>query len=469
MTMTDDFSLSLYLSNLLAAAVEFMGNDCKSPQHMSVHPMYVSIPTMNGTSGSASSTQISSKKDPNNQFGVVVTSINRSNTNSLSSTYVKNVHDHQTNIHNNTNNHSPHQLHLQQHFNHIRSPTHQQLISADHHRQMSSLSNLSNTRCDNNLISKSASTQQIIKRHPTSGLGSGNRSDIRYTEIIASADDYLAKLSGDDGSGKDVDTSSTRSYFMPSSTQSTAVASPISTNKLMATNLQQQQLISKHFGIQQNPLNNLIHEGFVVEGKSPADASIGNNRQAFVQKPLPAIPTDYNHHQQQQQSKYLPASNQQQQQQRHHHQIMSPQEVIQSQKQFQFGAPRSPNLNQMPRRRTSNHQQHQAPQHHQLEMSHSSCKLPANANFADQIRGGSEKQQHYNINQFIPEYRYANNPLPAIPPHMLQHPVYRVRSQDRISQRLRRQSGANPHDASGENQRPRSFCNNMINYQDYKD
>jgi hypothetical protein len=56
---------------------------------------------------------------------------------------------------------------------------------------------------------------------------------------------------------------------------------------------------------------------------------------------------------------------------------------------------------------------------------------------------------------------------------MFHHPnmMYRVRSQDRIMNRLKRQSGAHSSiDAtSNDHQRPRSFCNNMINYHDYKD
>jgi hypothetical protein len=109
------------------------------------------------------------------------------------------------------------------------------------------------------------------------------------------------------------------------------------------------------------------------------------------------------------------------------------------------------------------------PMLHQLETSHPNSKLSSPIGNFDQIRERPLPAQ-YNLNpEFIPEYN-CSNPLPAIPPHMLQHPMYRVRSQDRISHRLKRQSGAHPYEASPhENQRPRSFCNNMINYQDYKD
>ena len=442
-----------------------MGSDIKSPQHTSVHPMYVSYSSI-PANGSASSTHINSiKKDPNNQFGVVLTSINNSNTNSLSSTYIK-THNYPSNIN------SPAKIH---HPNQMQSPTHYKLIDQ---RQLSSSSNLSQYNSRNNLINKSASTQQIIKRNPSFTSGS-NRSDIRYTEIIAASDDILARLEDE----RDVDSNSIRSYGRPTSSQaSTAAASPIISSKLMATNLQQQQLISKSFGIHHNPLNNLIHNNDDTDGttspttrgksKHSIDFEFGNhgqqqkNQQKMfnannhspahrpdfnVNKHLPSPPPKGYHHNS---PPPVPLHN--------HQQISSPQDKPSPHHQY---VARSPNLNHMPRRRQSQQQQYQQP--HQLEMSHSNSKL-SGQQFCDQIRE-QPLVARYNLNQFIPEY-HCPNPLPAIPPHMMQHPMYRVRSQDRISNRLKRQSGAHQHGAPPhENQRPRSFCNNMINYQDYKD
>lgn len=464
-----------------------MGSDIKSPQHTSVHPMYVSYSSI-PANGSASSTQINSKKDPN-QFGVVLTSINNSNTNSLSSTYIK-THNYPSNIN------SPAKIH---HPNQMQSPTHYKLID---HRQLSSSSNLSQYNSRNNLINKSASTQQIIKRNPSFTSASAHRSDVRYTEINAPQDDILTRLDDD----RDVDTNSIRSYGRPSSSQaSTAAASPITSNKLMATNLQQQQLISKNFGIH-NPLSSLIHnddnDGIRVNSKhSTIDFEFNNHgqqHQSYLQyqqqqpqqqqqksqpklfsannHPPPAPRPDFNV------NKYLPTQvatnpsltkgfNNPPPPPHHHSPISSPQlDKHQSPPHQQQYATRSPNLSHMPRRRQSQQQPpyQQTPYPHQLEMSHSSGRLPTNGQFCDAIRD-RPLPPRYNLNQFIPEYHCAN-PLPAIPPHMMQHPMYRVRSQDRISNRLKRQPGALPHGASPhENQRPRSFCNNMINYQDYKD
>lgn len=448
-----------------------MGSDIKSPQHTSVHPMYVSYSNI-PTNGSASSTQISSKKDPN-QYGVVLTSINNSNTNSLSSTYIK-THNYPSNIN------SPAKIH---HPNQMQSPTHYKLIDQ---RQLSSNSNLSQYSSRNNLINKSASQQQIIKRNPSFTSGVPHRSDIRYTEIIAATDEILRRSDDD----RDVDTHSVRSYGRPSSQASTAAASPIISSKLMATNLQQQQLISKSFGIQANPLNNLMHsndnEGIRLTNKHSMSFEFGQH------------PNQHPHHQQQQKeqqqtfsshshspshrpdfnvvSKHSPPNHTNltaksyNNPTNHHNQISSPpQDKNQQAQPYQYVV-RSPNLNHMPRRRQSQQQhyyQHNPTPHHQLELSHSNSKLTATSgNFCDQIRD-QPLPARYNLNQFIPEYQ-CPNPLPAIPPHMLQHPMYRVRSQDRISNRLKRQSGA-PYGVAHENQRPRSFCNNMINYQDYKD
>lgn len=449
-----------------------MGSDVKSPQHTCLHPMYVQACSYTSlkvmpANGSGSSMQLNSKKDPN-QFGVVLTSINNSNTNSLSSTYIK-THNYPPSTIN-----SPAKTH---HPNQMQSPTNYKLIE---HRQLSSSSNLSQYNSRNNLINKSASTQQIIKRNPSFTSGA-NRSDIRYTEIIAATDDILKCLDDD----RDVDTNSIRSYGRPSSQASTAAASPIISNKLMATNLQQQQLISKSFGIHNNPLNNFIHnddnnEAIRVNNKHSIDFEFNNHGQQKSQQKMfsannnnstpPPVPrVDYNV------NKHSPIQTNPTAKSYHHHhnQIASPPQQDKHQlppyhQQQQQYVARSPNLNHMPRRRPTQQYQHNSIPH-QLETSHSNSKLSSpNGNFCDQIRD-RPLPARYNLNQFIPEY-HCPNPLPAIPPHMMQHPMYRVRSQDRISNRLKRQSGANPYEASPhENQRPRSFCNNMINYQDYKD
>ena len=243
---------------------------------------------------------------------------------------------------------------------------------------------------------------------------------------------------------------------MPSSQASTAAASPITSNKLMSINLQQQQLISKSFGIQ-NPLNNLLHDtdmhnmdlkGQIIQQmqQSPANMRKVNS---------PTYRQDTNKHQSNQMSQRSSGSN---------NQISSPDKYA--------CVSRSPNLNHMPRRRPLP----PIPQDECLPSPNVSLQMPitivsnrpSGTNFCDQIR---EKPMplRYNLNQYLPEYN-VSNPLPAIPPHMFQHPMYRVRSQDRIGNRLKRQSGApqagvSPH----ENQRPRSFCNNTINYQDYND
>lgn len=450
-----------------------MGSDIKSPQHTSLHPMYVSYSSI-PANGSASSTQINSmKKDPNNQFGVVLTSLNNSNTNSLSSTYIK-THNYPSSIN------SPAKIH---HPNQMQSPTHYKLIDR---RQLSSSSSLSQYNSKNNLINKSASTQQIIKRNPSFTSGA-NRSDIRYTEIISATDDILTRQDDE----RDVDANSIRSYGMPSSQASTAAASPIVSSKLMATNLQQQQLISKSFGIH-NPMNSLLHngdnDGIKANSKQANDFEFNNHgqyqhQQQLHQKsqqkmfsannPLPAIPRpDFNSV-----NKYLPyqtsptVKSYNNSTNHHPSQASSPPDKHQA-LPFQPFVARSPNLNHMPRRRQLQQQPqpylHQYPIQHQLEVSHSNSKLATNGVFCDQIRD-QPLPARYNLNQFVPEY-HCPNPLPAIPPHMIQHPMYRVRSQDRISNRLKRQSGAHQHGAAPhENQRPRSFCNNMINYQDYKD
>ncbi|CRL03546.1 CLUMA_CG016509, isoform A [Clunio marinus] len=462
---------------------EFMGSDIKSPQHTSVHPMYVSYSSI-PANGSASSTQINSKKDPN-QFGVVLTSINNSNTNSLSSTYIK-THNYPSNISSPVKTHHPNQM---------QSPTHYKLID---HRQLSSSSSLSQYNSRHNLINKSASTQQIIKQNPS--FANPNRSDIRYTEINSTTDDILSQH--DDERDRDVDTNSVRSYGRPSSQASTAAASPIISNKLMATNLQQQQLISKNFGIH-NPLNSLIHNNDDINGiqvkskQQPIDLDFNNHHQHQHQQQYQQMKNQQqklfnaNNHSPPSRpdfhvnNKYLPTqvSSSSSPSPTKKSYIHSPVEKLPSypQQQQQQHVTRSPNLNQMPRRRPPSHQQQQQqiyqptqyPIHHPLELSHTNNNrmLPTNGNFCDQLRGDQRPlPPRYNLNQFIPEYN-CPNPLPAIPPHMMQHPMYRVRSQDRISNRLKRQSGAHVHSGSAphDSQRPRSFCNNMINYQDYKD
>lgn len=443
-----------------------MGSDVKSPQHTCLHPMYVqacsytSLKVMPAIGG-GSSTQLNSKKDPN-QFGVVLTSINNSNTNSLSSTYIKTHNYPPSNMSSPAKTHHPIQM---------QSPTNYKLIDQ---RQLSSSSNLSQYNSRNNLINKSASTQQIIKRNPSFTSGA-NRSDIRYTEIIAATDDIL-------NDERDVDTNSIRSYGRPSSQASTAAASPIISSKLMATNLQQQQLISKNFGIHNNPLNNFIHnednnDGIRANNKQSMDFEFNHHGQQKSQQKLfsansnstpPPVPKpDYNV------NKYLPNQIKPIAKSYHspthnHNQISEDKMSSPPFHQQQFAA-RSPNLNHMPRRRQPQQQMQQNhPILHQLESSHSNSKLSSPISNFDQVRE-RPLPARYNLNQFIPEYN-SPTPLPAIPPHMLQHPMYRVRSQDRISHRLKRQSGAHPYEASPhENQRPRSFCNNMINYQDYKD
>lgn len=418
-----------------------MGNDIKSPQHMSVHPMYVSytsIPT-----GSASSTHINPMKDSNNQFGVVLTSINhnKSGTNSLSSTYIK---THSSNmlpssLSNLASKHHPSSS-LNHHHHHPISPTHYQFSE---HRQLSSSSNLSQYNSRNNLLSKSASTQQIIRRNPsfTNNNSGSNRSDYRYTEIKSTIEDTMEK---------DVDTCSNRSYIMPSSQASTAAASPITSNKLMATNLQQQQLITRNFGIQQNPLNHLIHDN-----RGDIDSGNVTNSPSMSTRSFSPSATPKNL-------------------------SLKGNFPISPDKLAYACVTRSPNLNHMPRRRPlppipqqieANYSSASPGAHPPLPPPHSSPIL--SSNFCDQIRDKPMMQPRYNLNQFLPEYN-SPNPLPAIPPHMLQHPMYRVRSQDRISNRLKRQSGAHiggayQHENQQQHQRPRSFCNNMINYQDYKD
>jgi hypothetical protein len=410
-----------------------MGNDIKSPVHKSLHPMYVSYASI-PTEG-ASNIQINSNKD-SNQFGVVLTSVNNpNNTNSLSlsSTYIKN--------HNNTSPSSLNNISKR-----TQSPTHFQLID---HRQLSSNSTLSQYNSRNNLISKSASSQQIIKRNDSGS----NRSEIRYTEIISTADDILSH------DEKDVDTNSTRSYFIPSSQASTAAASPITSNKLMSINLEQQQLISRNFGIQ-NPLNNLLHDADLncMDLKTQIIQQMQQSPVNTRKIQSPTFRQDSNKYKLNQMSKGCSGSN---------NQLLSPDKYA--------CVSRSPNLNHMPRRRPLP----PIPQDECLPSSDTSLQNPITnsvvsnrpngTNFCDQIR---EKPMplRYNLNQYLPEYN-VSNPLPAIPPHMFQHPMYRVRSQDRIGNRLKRQSGALPQTGvtPHENQRPRSFCNKKINYQDYND
>jgi hypothetical protein len=326
-------------------------------------------------------------------------------------------------------------------------------------RQLSSSSNLSQYNSRNNLINKSASTQQIVKRNPSFTSGS-NRSDIRYTEIITATDDILSRMDDE----RDADTSSNRSFCM--SQASTAAASPIISSKLMATNLAQQQLISKNFGIH-NPLNSLIENEVLPRASEKQALSFEFGSHGQLQQ-------QYKNQQKQFSANHNISPRNQPRQVFASPTHSSPQSQVPT---YQFVA-RSPNLNHMQRRRQSQQQPpppvpYHQPQPfssipHQLETSHSSSKLSMNGQFGDHIREQPTLPARYNLNQFIPEYHCP--PLPAIPPHMMQHPMYRVRSQDRISNRLKRQSGAHQHGATPhDHQRPRSFCNNMINYQDYKD
>lgn len=475
----------------LTRIVEFMGNDIKSPQHTSVHPMYVSYSTIppNNNGSPSSTTKINPQKDfPNNQFGVVLTSINlHSNTNSLSSTYLR-THKFYPPQTSSSNINSPARSHQ---FN--QSPTtHYRLIDQ---RQLSSSSSLNQYNSRQNLINKSASTQQIIKRNPSftsSPVGAvagnlnnvtGHRSDIRYTEIISATDEILMN---DD---RDVDANSIRSYGRPSSQASTAAASPIITNKLLATNLQQQQLISKSFGIHSNPLSNLVHNNGGDEGER---LILRGSRQQLIdyeQKPmkvskdLPALPPPVPQHRMEYSQgrclspSQLSLNNKSFIHNSPHHSSPVQQDKFpppHPQHHQQFIVARSPNLNHMSKRRQSQlpaSPLNSLPPHQPLESAsgiNTASRTPkvglVHREPFESIRDRPLPPiPRYNLNQFIPEY-HCPNPLPAIPPHMLQHPMYRVRSQDRISNRLKRQTGVN-----GNNERPRSFCNNMINYQDYKD
>lgn len=475
-----------------------MGNDIKSPQHTSVHPMYVSYSTIppNNNRSPSSTTKINPPKEfSSNQFGVVLTSINlHSNTNSLSSTYLR-THKFYPPQTSSSNINSPARSHQ---FN--QSPTtNYRLIDQRQLSSSSSLNNQYNSR--QNLINKSASTQQIIKRNPSftsspvgggvgvAGIGNlnnvtGHRSDIRYTEIISATDEILMN------DERDVDANSIRSYGRPSSQASTAAASPIITNKLLATNLQQQQLISKSFGIHSNPLSHLVHNDDVER------CILRGSRQQLIdyeQKPLkgskdllPALPPPVPQHRSIDftQARCLSPSQLSLNNKTslvhnspHHHSPQDkfpPQYQYQQQQQHQFIVARSPNLNHMSKRRQSQlppSPLNSLPPHQPLE-SASSINTASRTPKVGLVHRESYESirdrplpplPRYNLNQFIPEYN-CPNPLPAIPPHMLQHPMYRVRSQDRISNRLKRHTGV-----SGNNERPRSFCNNMINYQDYKD
>lgn len=475
-----------------------MGGDAKSPQHTAVHPMYVSyqcIPTSisaTNTHNNKNNTYNNNNNNNDNQLGVVLKSINHSNTNSLSSTYIKNLNANHQKV----------------------PPPHYQLID---HRQLSGGINMNS----NNKLNLSKSTSaQIIKRNPS--FTSTNRSDIRYTEIITATDEYLNQLNQMEKEMRNKAKDSDGSYYLPSSTNTTAVASPIITSKLLSTNQQQQQLIQKHFGIQ-NPLNNLmrfnkqLHNGNnhqttaddeddeILDSITAMDYG-SNNSTLLIQQ---------SHHKQQQQ----PQLHQQHQQlpqyppppPLHQHQQPQQQQQPAPSQKYPFSAnnyapgvrpdfnlnkylnnqinpinendvetgghqpndkyvmpqqyvTRSPNLNRMSRRRQS---QQQIPnthnQQHPLENSHSNSKL-SSVNFYDHVRDKPLPPRHMNSNQF------------ADPQQHVMHPMYRVRSQDRLSNRLRRQSNNSHNNINNNNQqhhqsqRPRSFCtNNMINYNDYKD
>lgn len=459
-----------------------MGGDAKSPQHTAVHPMYVSyqcIPTsISATNTHNNKNNTYNNNNTDNQLGVVLKSINHSNTNSLSSTYIKNLNANHQKV----------------------PPPHYQLID---HRQLSGGINMNS----NNKLNLSKSTSaQIIKRNPS--FTSTNRSDIRYTEIITATDEYLNQLNQMEKEMRNKAKDSDGSYYLPSSTNTTAVASPIITSKLLSSNQQQQQLIQKHFGIQ-NPLNNMMRfnkqlhnvnnhqttaddeDDEILDSLTAMDYG-SNNSTLLIQQsnhkqqsPLPQYQPPLPLHQQlsQQQQQQIPSQkypfsannyapgvrpdfnlnkylnnqinpiNENDVETGHqpNDKYVMPQQYV----------TRSPNLNRMSRRRQS--QQHIPNTHnqHPLENSHSNSKL-SSVNFYDHVRDKPLPPRHMNSNQF------------ADPQQHVMHPMYRVRSQDRLSNRLRRQSN-NSHNNINNNQqhqsqRPRSFCtNNMINYNDYKD
>lgn len=441
-----------------------MGGDAKSPQHTSLHPMYVSYSSL---PQSATTTQINNNHNSinknltsNNQFGVVLKSINHSNTNSLSSTYFN------TNSNHNIN------------FNKLHKPTsHYQLV--DHHQLNSSGSHNSLTGFYNkNNLSKSASTNQVlIKRNPSFN-STNNRSDIRYTEIIAATDDFLNQLSSDDLAGND--TGSTKSYLISSPN---SIGSPV-TKKLLA-NSPQHLAQGRQFGIQ-NPFNNLmklnkLHNLVDEDSQSNSNSSNGfvecdSNQSTMLihqqhsqHKQNPNIPPPIPPHKSQ---KLI-----QQQPQPPPYQPKVPPHGVRSDFNLnrylnsQIGdklsqecleaqdkvnnlpyVARSPNLSRINRRRQSQ----QGQTGYQMETSNSNSKL-SGTNY-DLIRDQPVPPRFNNklLNQTIFE-----DPHDGVFLH-------RAKSQDRLSQRFRRQSN---HQSNGkQNQRPRSFCsNNMINYNDYKD
>lgn len=452
-----------------------MGGDAKSPQHTSLHPMYVSYTSL---PQSATTTQINNNNinshinndkiksltsnSNNNHFGVVLKSINHSNTNSLSSTYFSN--NHQNNISFNSN------LKLHKPASHYQLVDHHQLNNSGSHNSLTGFYNKSN-------LSKSASTNQVlIKRNPS--FNSCNRSDIRYTEIIAATDDFLNQLSSEDLVGND--TGSVKSYLISSPI---STGSPV-TKKLLA-NSPQHFAQGRQFGIQ-NPFNNLMKLNKLQNLIDEDSQSNSNSSNGFMDY-------DSNHStmliQHQQQPKQMPPPLPPHQNLTHHqhHQIqpkvpphgVRPEFNLNKYLNSQIGmrlsqecleaqdkvnnlpyVARSPNLSRISRRRLSQQGQVQSPNLSQtgpqMETSNSNSKL-SSANY-DLIRD-QPTPPRYN-NQFLNQTIFEDPHAPTF--------LHRAKSQDRLSQRYRRPSN---HQSNGkQSQRPRSFCsNNMINYNDYKD
>ena len=190
--------------------VDFVGGDAKCPQHKSVHPMYVSYTSI-PTSASTTAAHTNYNHAKNSHFGVVLKSLNHSNTNSLSSSYLDQKQSQNPTL-----------------------PCHYQLVD---HRQLEM----------NHNLSKSASAQ-IIKRQPSFVT---NRSDIRYTEIIAATDDFLRQLSSEKLNQVDVNNSA---LFLGAS--NTALNSPNNKKEMSL----QQQINARNFGIP-NPFNNFKVNG----------------------------------------------------------------------------------------------------------------------------------------------------------------------------------------------------------------
>lgn len=393
---------------------------------------YTSIPTSVSTNNAAHTNYNHVK---NSHFGVVLKSLNHSNTNSLSSTYLDQKQSQNPTL-----------------------PCHYQL--ADHRQLGNSLKN--------NSLSKSASTQ-IIRRQPSF---TANRSDIRYTEIIAATDDFLRQLSSERLDQLDVENSA---LFL--ATSNTALNDSPSGKKQMSL---QQQINARNFGIQ-NPFNHFmkmpkgdqVHYRHRQLGNGSVNSMHNMTRldqdqptilqqEHFMGKHSPSQSSIQSYGVKNFVAPNSHSSQNSINQQNFQHTAFSPQNYsnggrpefnLNQYLNQQVGhedkyvmpqqyVTRSPNLNRIARRRSS--QQAQPPQQYAMESSISSTKLASH--MYDQIR---------------------DQPPPPPPRHNFpQHVImHRARSQDRLSNRLKRQPGQAPN-----NQRPRSFCgNNMVNYQEYKD